>query len=317
MRIARILLLCLAPALAAAQEPALPDPGMPEGAVRTAERIDPDGRYGLPVGPAAAASAPVQDLRGLVRWQTFRLDDPAAGLPAVIEGYRARLAAQGFSERFACAGAACGGLAFRLGLALLPPPAMMADAAALEQLSMSRKGSGPAQVPAHVSVLASRVFGRIHVQAVAVVPADPPPVAIVDSPPPTAAAPAAPVAGAGAMRERLLAEGHLVLSGLEFDTGGARLGPGSEATLSAVAAMLAADEALSVIVVGHSDNQGALDLNRDLSLERASAVRDALVERGIAPGRLSAEGVGFLAPITSNATEAGRAVNRRVDLVLR
>jgi len=72
-----------------------------------------------------------------------------------------------------------------------------------------------------------------------------------------------------------------------------------------------------VVIVGHSDNQGTLDANLALSQRRAEAVRDALVSRGVAAERLDARGVGFLAPVASNATEEGRARNRRVELVLR
>lgn len=310
VRLAAVLILGLFGQPALAQ--GLPDPGMPERAVRTAERIERDGRYALPIGPAGSAT-PVETLRGEVRWQAFRLET-ADGLPAIIAGYRERLTALGFEERFACADEACGGLAFRLSLALLPPPAMLADARALEQLTMSRTGPEPA----HVSVLASRVLGRIHVQTVAVLPHGEAPVhAVEDSPAPGVTPQGAPPPEVEALRSHLLEEGHVVLTGLEFEPGGSRLGAGSAAALDAVAAMLLGDAALSVVVVGHTDNQGSLDLNRALSLERASAVRAALIERGVAAERLSAEGVGFLAPLTSNDTEEGRAINRRVDLVLR
>jgi len=55
----------------------------------------------------------------------------------------------------------------------------------------------------------------------------------------------------------------------------------------------------------------------ELSRRRAESVRQALIERGVPAERLEARGVGFLAPVASNATEAGRALNRRVELVLR
>jgi outer membrane protein OmpA-like peptidoglycan-associated protein len=73
---------------------------------------------------------------------------------------------------------------------------------------------------------------------------------------------------------------------------------------------------LKLHVVGHTDNQGGLDHNLALSKQRADAVTAALTATyGIAAVRLTANGVAYLAPVASNAAEAGRAKNRRVELV--
>jgi len=70
-----------------------------------------------------------------------------------------------------------------------------------------------------------------------------------------------------------------------------------------------------VDVVGHTDNIGSYDSNLDLSRARAAAVVGTLVsEYTINPQRLRASGVGFLAPIASNANDDGRAKNRRVEI---
>jgi outer membrane protein OmpA-like peptidoglycan-associated protein len=68
-------------------------------------------------------------------------------------------------------------------------------------------------------------------------------------------------------------------------------------------------------IEGHTDNTGSADRNRQLSSERARSVLDALVGLGIAPSRLSANGFGPDKPLADNADEAGRAKNRRVELV--
>ena len=71
-------------------------------------------------------------------------------------------------------------------------------------------------------------------------------------------------------------------------------------------------------MVGHTDNQGGLDYNMDLSRRRAGAVVAALTEQhGIAADRLRPAGVGPLAPAATNDTEEGRSLNRRVELVKR
>jgi outer membrane protein OmpA-like peptidoglycan-associated protein len=71
-----------------------------------------------------------------------------------------------------------------------------------------------------------------------------------------------------------------------------------------------------VFIVGHTDSQGAYDHNMTLSRQRAEAVANALVvSYRIARGRLYTAGLGYLAPVASNHTEDGRALNRRVELV--
>ena len=73
-----------------------------------------------------------------------------------------------------------------------------------------------------------------------------------------------------------------------------------------------------VFIVGHTDMQGPLDRNVKLSQDRAASIISALTkEHGIRADRLTAEGVGPLAPVASNLDDAGRAKNRRVEMVLR
>ena len=73
---------------------------------------------------------------------------------------------------------------------------------------------------------------------------------------------------------------------------------------------------MKLYVVGHTDNAGSLAQNVDLSKRRAQAVVTALTTRHqVAPARLHADGVGPLAPVAGNDDEAGRAKNRRVELV--
>jgi len=124
------------------------------------------------------------------------------------------------------------------------------------------------------------------------------------------------VASAELFQTGLKTSGHVEVPGIYFDTGQSTLKPESDAALKEVAKLLAADPALKVYVVGHTDNVATLDLNTKLSQARADAVVRALVgTHGIAAGRLIGRGVGPLAPVASNDTEDSRARNRRVELV--
>lgn len=110
--------------------------------------------------------------------------------------------------------------------------------------------------------------------------------------------------------------GHATVYGIYFDTGKAIVKPESDAALVEIAKMLKADPTLKLNVVGHTDNVGGMDSNMKLSMARGEAVVQALVARyGIAADRLKGYGVSSLAPVASNDSDAGRAKNRRVELV--
>ena len=113
------------------------------------------------------------------------------------------------------------------------------------------------------------------------------------------------------------AQGKVAIYGILFDTNKADIKPESKPSLEQIGALLKAQPALKLHVVGHTDNVGNLPANLDLSRRRADAVAAALAkDYGIARDRLTANGVASLAPVASNRDDAGRAKNRRVELVL-
>jgi len=110
--------------------------------------------------------------------------------------------------------------------------------------------------------------------------------------------------------------GHVAVYGIYFDTGKAELKPESDATLKEIAKLLQQDANLKLYVVGHTDNQGTLAMNMDLSKRRADSVVASLTSKyAVAAGRLQAYGAGPYSPVASNDAEEGRAKNRRVELV--
>lgn len=115
---------------------------------------------------------------------------------------------------------------------------------------------------------------------------------------------------------RITIDGRVSLYGVQFESGSVGILPGSEGTLEAIAMMMADLPDLKIAVVGHTDDVGGYDSNLGLSKRRADAVVAELVNKyGIPSGRLFAAGASFLAPLASNETEEGRALNRRVELV--
>lgn len=123
---------------------------------------------------------------------------------------------------------------------------------------------------------------------------------------------------AGAMAQSIAANGRVALYGILFDFDKAEIKAESRPTLDEIAKFLKASPALSVVVTGHTDSKGAFDYNVDLSKRRAAAVAAELANRyGIAAERLTPFGAGMASPIASNDEDAGRAKNRRVELVKR
>lgn len=124
------------------------------------------------------------------------------------------------------------------------------------------------------------------------------------------------VVKADEMARNIATTGRVALYGIFFDTNKADLKPESNPTLTEIAGLLKADPKLAVLIVGHTDNQGAFDHNLDLSRRRAEAVVKALAANyRIDPRRLRAAGVGMMAPAASNDADDGRARNRRVEVV--
>jgi len=120
------------------------------------------------------------------------------------------------------------------------------------------------------------------------------------------------------MQSAISETGRVALYGIQFALDDATIQPESTPTLDEIARFLSTNQSLMVVIVGHTDNQGALPYNLDLSARRAQAVRDALVQDyAISADRLSHAGAGFLAPVASNASESGRALNRRVEIIAR
>ncbi|MFM7029298.1 MAG: OmpA family protein [Chakrabartia sp.] len=105
---------------------------------------------------------------------------------------------------------------------------------------------------------------------------------------------------------------------VSFDLGKARLGAEAEARLASLAAKLKADNRnLFLEIEGHTDSIGDARLNEAVGLKRAETVRTFLFSQGVALNRMATISFGETAPVGPNATEAGRAQNRRVVIVIK
>jgi outer membrane protein OmpA-like peptidoglycan-associated protein len=239
-------------------------------------------------------------LEGKVTRIAYRAGAGASTLE-VFRNYTNKAAAAGFETLLDCETDACGGLDFAYALDALPLPQMWIDGFSYRYYA-ARKPAGAASPETYVSVATSQNNDDVYTQVTVVELG-----AVEDK-----------MVDAATMAKSLAAAGHVALYGVYFDTGKAEVRAESAPTLAEIAKLLKSNPELgTVYIVGHTDSQGAFDYNMDLSKRRAAAIAAELAARhGVAEARLKTAGVGFLAPVASNANEAGRVLNRRTELVL-
>ncbi|MFZ1528145.1 MAG: OmpA family protein [Ferruginibacter sp.] len=124
-------------------------------------------------------------------------------------------------------------------------------------------------------------------------------------------------AGCPVIAKEVIEKINFAAKNVFFSTGSYKLLPKSYKSLNEVAAILKSDESLMLDINGHTDAQGADDKNQTLSENRAKAVKDYLVSKGVAESRLFSAGFGETQPVADNTTAAGRAKNRRTEMTVR
>jgi outer membrane protein OmpA-like peptidoglycan-associated protein len=107
-----------------------------------------------------------------------------------------------------------------------------------------------------------------------------------------------------------------IIESLQFGVNSSNIDPSSYDELNRLAQIMQEDTELRLIIRGHTDNTGSSNANLELSIDRANAVKDFLVQQGVDAGRIAAFGYGETRPIASNDTPEGREQNRRVELDL-
>jgi outer membrane protein OmpA-like peptidoglycan-associated protein len=240
--------------------------------------------------------ADARRLEGRVTRIAYRTK-PGPSILEVSRNFETQLAKAGFTTLLACDTDAGGAIPFTEAVDALPVPQMWVDGFNYHYYA-GRKEEGGREI--YASVLVSQNNQDITAQLTIAE------LGAIEN----------KMVDAAAMAKGLGETGHIALYGIYFDTDKATLKPESRPTLEQIAKLLTTQPQLNVFIVGHTDNQGAYDYNVDLSRRRAEAVAAELARSyRIAPARLRTAGVGFLAPVGSNASEGGRALNRRVELV--
>lgn len=121
--------------------------------------------------------------------------------------------------------------------------------------------------------------------------------------------------GAVPLYDRMLSDGKFITYGITFDVGKSTIKPESMGEINRIVQLMNENPDLRFSVEGHTDSTGNAASNQTLSEARSKAIVDKLVELGVSADRLSSAGKGQNSPIADNATDEGRAKNRRVEFV--
>ncbi len=118
------------------------------------------------------------------------------------------------------------------------------------------------------------------------------------------------------IKKELDKKGTINLYGIHFETNKTVPKPESKSTLDALLNVLKSDKNIKIIIVGHTDSDGSEEFNQKLSEERAGSVKNWLIKHGISASRMNYKGMGETSPVASNKTAEGKALNRRVEIVV-
>lgn len=303
---------------------------LPANATQTVSRNSTLDQEAVPIGPFADNTLPVLIVEGPVTRRAYRIASPGMTSFQILAPIREQLEAAGYEVLLDCETERCGGFDFRFGIDVLPAPNMYVNIRGFHFISAALPGTDSV-----VTLLSSASSGAGYLQIVQIgsdkatlsIPSAPqapkpqtrepqtaaPKAAAPQTSTPLTADPAAP----GDLVAQLLGQGRVVLRDLEFAVGATKLSSAVSPELAAIADVLEARPGLRIAVVGHTDTEGGLQANINISRARARSVRSALISNFNAPaGRIEAEGMGYLAPIASNLTPQGRDANRRVEVIV-
>ena len=281
----------------------------PSNASLTRDVSSPLESHAFPTGEWNNGAVPIQSAEGAFTQQVWRIGTSSLTSLQIMRPLREQLRNDRYRIVFECADAACGGFDFRFAIDVLPPPEMQVALNDFRFLTAMKTDGSETDM---ISLLVSRTAQAGYVQVTRVAPVDAEPLS-----PKVAASAGTNSASVSGIAVQLEETGRAVLPDLSFETGSAQLALAEFGSLAELARFLQADISRQLVLVGHTDASGELDPNIELSQRRAASVLERLVaDFGIPRSQLTAQGVGFLVPLATNATEAGRTKNRRVEAVL-
>lgn len=287
---------------------------MPRGATEVYSGTSDNALYHVPVAAFADGAIPVTTGEGTQVTSVWHLPNTALSTNQLAVSLRDQLKAEGYEIILDCRNEVCGGFDFRYGLSLVQEPLMHVDLGDFRYISAEMLGEG--NTSRFATIMVSNGPGRAYIQierSGAVVEENSTVVVSTRSRDVQSVLEDA-ATDVGAI---LLQEGYFVLEDVRFETGSPEVANRGASSLKELAEFLMFNPDKTVALVGHTDSVGSLSGNLALSRSRAQSVLELLVaDYNVPQSQLEADGVGYLAPRTSNLTDDGRTENRRVEVIL-
>ncbi len=256
----------------------------------------------IATGPSQVGSVPSTTHEGPVQRFVWQIPQNKSAL-ALFQDMLQQVAEKGFNTTFSCHTRSCGGFDFRFGIDVSPAPAMFVDLNEFYYLAAHRDD-------AVLSLVVSQSNHVGYIELILV--GGPGPVAVEET-----VTKSTRLGGELDFVQTLETVGSAIIEGLEFSRGKAEITSPDLPAFQDIADYLVHHPNTKITLVGHTDAEGTLENNMSLSERRAQAVRDTLINRFfVKENQLFATGIGYLSPRTSNATYDGRALNRRVEVVI-
>ena len=260
----------------------------------------------LPNAPINAKGGKMMTVEGRITRIGYRIDG-SHSLLEISRNYEQALTAGKFQTMFSCKDKDCGSEldAEVINSGRVMPPAFPASFTGKQRAMLAKRSGADGDTWAFIYLIDDTDSNKANYVYEEIV--EPKPMATGQ----------VQVLDAKSMQNALNSDGKVALYGIYFDTDKAEVKPESKAELGEMAKLLNDNPKLKVYIVGHTDNQGQFAHNLELSQHRADAVAKALAtDYKVPAARMTAKSVASLAPVASNADDAGRAKNRRVELVV-
>jgi OOP family OmpA-OmpF porin len=283
-------------------------------AKQTFSEEKPSATYELPVGPFSNGSIKTSLITGTMLKKSWEIKNSTETVVSLKGSLQEQLQKVGFEIIYECEDDVCGGFDFRFHTDILPDPQMHIDLGNYNFFSARRILE---QRKEFASCIVSRGGLSLFFQFILISDKPLPELKVGSVNRVSDSVKDLSMSSKKTIQELLDELGSAVLSDVEFKAGSSELKDLDYLSLTDLANYLNANKDLKVVLVGHTDAEGNLERNVELSEERAESVANRLISKfDIRSDRVSFEGIGFLSPRATNKSAEGRNNNRRVEVII-